>query len=387
MQQPTKKIGIVTGTRAEYGLMSRVIHLMQLDVRFSTVIFVTGTHLSPDYGHTIDELEEQEVDNIYPIEILLSSASRVGVAKSVGLATLSFADAFSKEKPDAILILGDRFEILAAAQTAMLLGIPIIHLHGGEITEGAFDDAIRHAVTKLANLHFVSTELFARRVEQMGENSNSIFVVGSFGIDNILNTPRMDVSELENSLGSVLDRPIALVTYHTVTNTLDTNENDIQPLVEAIVNNPQLLYVITYPNADGYGKRIISQWEVISSLHNVILLPSLGFRRYLSLMEHVDCVIGNSSSGIIEAPTFKVGTVNIGTRQKGRPTADSIINVEMSEKLISGAIKECCSDKFKRNLVNIKNPYGEGGAAKNMIEILFNIDFNSYKIKTFVDVL
>lgn len=380
-----KTIGIVTGTRAEYGLLSRTIKLLQNDVRFYTYVFACGAHLSPEFGYTITELEDNSVQNIIPVEMLMSSASRVGIAKSVGIATMSFADAFSRQKLDAIMILGDRYEMLAAAQAAMFLDIPLIHIHGGEVTEGAFDDAIRHSITKMANIHFPVAEEFAARIRQLGENTKSIFVVGSPGVDNILNAPRMEKSKLEESIGFKIEGPLALVTYHPVTKAQNSNENDIAPLVEAIKNNPQLTYVITYPNADGGGKDIIEQWQTIAHLDNVEIVPSLGFIRYLSLMEFVDCVIGNSSSGIIEAPSFYVSTVNIGTRQHGRPRASSVIDVDMNEKNISAAIAKSCDSSFKVDLKSIESPYGQGGTARIVVDILSELDLSSFSIKTFTD--
>lgn len=380
-----KLIGIVTGTRAEYGLLSRTIKLLQDNENFDTRIFACGAHLSPEHGYTISELEGSGVKNIIPVEMLISSATRVGVAKSVGVATMSFADAFSRDNLDAVMVLGDRYEILAAAQAAMFLDIPLIHLHGGEVTEGAFDDAIRHSITKMANIHLPAAEEFAKRIYQLGEDPKSVFVVGSPGIDNIVNGPRMNKSELEASLGFEINRPSALVTYHPVTKTQNSNENNITPLVNAIKNNPELTYIITFPNADGGGKMIIDKWQSIEHLDNVHLVPSLGFIRYLSVMEHVDCVVGNSSSGIIEAPSFCVGTVNIGSRQHGRPKAVSVIDVQMEEKAINKALNQCCQPHFKENLIKLKNPYGQGGTAQIIVELLSEINFDDFKIKTFMD--
>ena len=381
-----KNIGIVTGTRAEYGLLSRTIELLQKDDRFHVYIFACGTHLSPEFGFTVEELEKNGVKNITPVEMLMSSASRVGIAKSVGIATMGFADAFSRQKLDAVMVLGDRYEILAAAQTAMFLDICLIHIHGGEVTEGAFDDAIRHSITKMANIHFPSTEVFSKRIRQLGESKNSIFIVGSPGVDNIVNAQRMSRSDLEESLGFSLANNLALVTYHPVTKAKHGNENNIYPLIEAIKENQQLDYIVTYPNADGGGKEIIKQWESIAHLDNVRIVPSLGFDRYLSLMELVDCVIGNSSSGIIEAPSFNATTVNIGSRQSGRPKASSIIDVDMSKVRISEAIVKSSDSLFKESLRGTINPYGEGGAAAIIVDLLSRIDFKLFKLKKFVDV-
>jgi UDP-hydrolysing UDP-N-acetyl-D-glucosamine 2-epimerase len=380
-----KKIGIVTGTRAEYGLLSRTIELLQNDDRFNTCVFACGAHLSPEFGYTINELEGDGVKNITPVEMLMSSNSRIGVAKSVGIATISFADAFSRANLDALIVLGDRYEILAASQTAMLLDIPLIHIHGGEVTEGAFDDAIRHSITKMANVHFPATEEFADRIKQLGENPESIFVVGSPGVDNILNGPRMGKAKLEKSLGFELNSPLALVTYHPVTKALNSYENDISPLVAAIKSNPQITYIITYPNADGGGNDIIEQWQTISSLPNIKIVPSLGFIRYLSVMEYVDFVIGNSSSGIIETPSFHVCTINIGSRQNGRPRALSVIDVNMNENDISVAIKKSCDRNFQNTLKNTVNPYGEGGTAQAIVNILTKLNMADFRVKTFTD--
>ena len=386
MNLEVKKIGVVTGTRADFGLLSRVILLMQNHPYFDLTVFVTGTHLSADYGYTINEIRDMKIQNIVSVESLVSSVSRVGLVKSVGLATIGFADAFSQNSLDAIVVLGDRFEILAASQTAMLLGIPLIHIHGGEITEGAFDDSIRHAITKMANLHFVATTEFANRVMQMGEPRNSVFVVGATGVDNILHTQGMPKSQLEADLGISLDSSAALVTYHAVTNADDIEENNILPLVEAIKDIPDITYIITYPNADGYGDEIVEYWKTLSALENVILVPSLGFKRYLSLMKYVDCVIGNSSSGILEAPSFKVATVNIGTRQKGRPCAESVINVSMNKNAICEAINKCRTEVFKKSLEKVVSPYGEGGASEEILKVISEQDLRSFKAKKFMDI-
>jgi UDP-hydrolysing UDP-N-acetyl-D-glucosamine 2-epimerase len=380
-----KKIGIVTGTRADFGLLYRTISLLQNDNRFETNVFACGTHLSPEYGMTISELESKGVSNIIPVEMLLSTSSGVGIAKSVGLATISFADAFSYANLDCLLILGDRYEILAAAQTAMFLNIPIAHIHGGEVTEGAFDDCIRHSLTKMANIHFPVAEQFANRIKQLGEEDNSIYVVGSPGVDNIMNEPRLTLPELEESLGFSFDKRCALVTYHPVTKAKNEGENDITNLVNAIKAKPELDYIITYPNADGCGKKIIEQWKKIENLNNVHIVPSLGFLRYLSVMEHVDCVIGNSSSGIIEAPSYKVGTINIGSRQAGRPRSELILDVDMDEEAIKQAITVCCSADFKTKAVDIANPYGEGDTANRIVSTLASLDLASFSFKKFID--
>jgi len=269
----------------------------------------------------------------------------------------------------------------------MFLGIPLIHMHGGEVTEGAFDDAIRHSITKMANIHFPVAKEFADRILQLGERKESIFVTGSPGVDNIINTPRLNKGVLEQNLGFCLDGgPLALVTYHPVTQTNDQAENDIEPLLQAIKENPHITYIVTYPNADGGGDEIIRQWKSMEDLANIKIVPSLGFTRYLSVMELVDCVIGNSSSGIIEAPTFNVPTINIGTRQRGRPRASSVIDVAMVSNTISEAVRLTLDLDYKKSLLKgVVNPYGAGGAAEKVVEFLADIDFPSFNVKTFTD--
>ena len=344
-----KKIGVVTGTRADFGLLYRTIILLQKDNRFETTIFACGTHLSPEYGMTISELASKGINNVVAVEMLLSTSSGVGIAKSGGL------------------------------------NIPIAHIHGGEVTEGAFDDCIRHSLTKMANIHFPVAQQFANRIKQLGEEDDSIYVVGSPGVDNIVNEPRLPLSELEKSLGFSLNKPCALVTYHPVTKAKNEGENDITSLVNAIIARPELDYIITYPNADGCGKKIIEQWKKIEYLKNVHIVPSLGFVRYLSVMEHVACVIGNSSSGIIEAPSYKVGTINIGSRQAGRPRSQLILDVEMNEEAIQQAITFCCSEEFKDSTADCTNPYGEGDTANSIVNTLASLDLASFSFKKFID--
>lgn len=381
-----RRIGIVTGTRADFGLLYRTILLLQSDNRFDTCVFACGTHLSPDFGLTINELIEKNVKNIVFVDMLLSSGSRLGVAKSVGLATISFADKLHDANLDCLLIIADRYEMLAAAQAAMILNIPIAHIHGGEITEGAFDDSIRHCLTKLANIHFPVADVFANRLRQLGEQDNSIFVVGAPGVDNIANEPRLSVCELQESLGFNFKKPLALITYHPVTRG-DSKENNISPLVNAIINHDALEFIITYPNADGGGDQIIKQWKDIQNHEHVHLVPSLGFIRYLSLMSIVECVIGNSSSGIIEAPAFGVPTINIGTRQLGRPQAKSILNCCMDTSEIYQSIQYAMTPAFKLKYKDAVNPYGEGDTANKIVEILASIEFEKFIIKKFKDIV
>lgn len=380
-----KKIGVVTGTRADFGLLSRTIFLLQNAQNLASVVFACGTHLSPEYGYTVSELEESGVENIIPIEMLLSSNTRVGIAKSTGLATISFADAFAYQNLDCILVLGDRFEIFAAAQAALFLNIPIAHIHGGEVTEGAFDESLRHSISKMASIHFPATESFAKRLMQLGEQPSQIFVTGSPGVDNIINAERDHNINLKSVLSFKNgNAPLFLITYHPVTRG-DKKENDITPLLDVIRKRSDINFLVTYPNADGEGAGMIKQWQALSHLNNVNVYPSLGFQRYLAVMEQAACVMGNSSSGIIEAPSFKIPTINIGTRQQGRPKSCTVLDTAMDDIALLEVIDKALNKDFIRECKLAINPYGEGGASKEIVKVLSEIDFKSCKNKPFYD--
>jgi UDP-hydrolysing UDP-N-acetyl-D-glucosamine 2-epimerase len=380
-----RRIGVVTGTRADFGLLSRTILLLQKKQGIETVVFACGTHLSPEYGLTISELKESRVENIIPIEMLLSSSSRVGIAKSTGLATIGFADAFENNNLDCLLVLGDRFEIFAAAQAALFLGIPIAHIHGGEVTEGAFDEALRHSISKMASIHFPATESFAKRLMQLGEQPSQIFVTGAPGIDNILHASRVNDTDLKGVLTfKNLEAPLFLVTYHPVTRGV-AKENDITPLLNVIRERVEINFLVTYPNADGEGALMIKQWLGLTNLNNVILYPSLGFKRYLAVMEQATAVLGNSSSGLIEAPSFRIPTINIGTRQKGRPKSCSVIDTSMNDTALMNAIDKALDTDFIFQCTQAVNPYGEGNASEKIVNILSEIDLSNCQSKPFYD--
>lgn len=378
-----RKIGVVTGTRADFGLLSRSILLLQKHASVETVVFACGTHLSPEYGYTINELTENGIENIIPIEMLLSSTTRVGIAKSTGLATISFADAFNSQQLDCLLILGDRFEIFAAAQAALFLGIPIAHIHGGEITEGAFDEALRHSISKMASIHFPATDAFAKRLMQLGEQPSQIFVTGAPGIDNILNANNFDNIDL-NSVLKFKDQnaPLFLVTYHPVTNGLP-GENDINPLLNVIKERKGINFLVTYPNADGDGAKMISQWLELTNMDNVSICPSLGFKRYLAVMKQAACVMGNSSSGLIEAPSFKIPIINIGTRQQGRPKSCSVIDTIMEASSLNLAVNQALDNDFISLCKKALNPYGEGNSSEKIVQVLSETKFDTLIPKQF----
>lgn len=381
MTQTDKKVAVFTGTRAEYGLLFWLLKDIQSDPDLTLQLLVSGMHLSPEFGETYKQIEKDGFSIDEKIEILLSSDSAVGTAKSMGLGVLGFADALSRLAPDVLVILGDRFEALAAAQTAMILRIPIVHLHGGEITEGAYDDAIRHAITKLSYLHGTSTEEYRKRVIQLGESPERVKNIGAIGLDHLKRASFMDTQELSESLNFSIDKPYFLVTYHPVTLGEEAPEESFQALLDALDTFPDHQVILTYPNADDGGRRIIPMLEEYarSNPERVLAIPSLGQVRYLSAVKHAAAVIGNSSSGIIEVPAFDVPTVNIGSRQKGRLAAKSVLNAAATKESISNAVSLAVSRKYKAENENIANPYGQGDSSKQVIEMIKGLQFERSK--------
>ncbi|MGR5000284.1 UDP-N-acetylglucosamine 2-epimerase [Vibrio celticus] len=379
--QTHKKVAVFTGTRAEYGLLFWLLKDIQSDPVLTLQLLVSGMHLSPEFGDTYKQIEKDGFQIDEKIEILLSSDSPVGTAKSMGLGVLGFADALSRLAPDVLVILGDRFEALAAAQTAMILRIPIIHLHGGEITEGAYDDAIRHAITKLSYLHGTSTDEYRNRVIQLGESPERVKNVGAIGLDHLNRGSFMTISELSESLNFDLTGPYFVVTYHPVTLGDESPEDSFQALLDALDEYPNHQIILTYPNADDGGRRIIPMLEAYAAKQpsRVLAIPSLGQIRYLSSVKHAAAVIGNSSSGIIEVPAFDVPTVNIGSRQKGRLAAKSVLNCEPSLASITEAISDAVKRNYKLDGETIINPYGQGDTSAQVIEMLKSLRFERSK--------
>ena len=377
----TKKIAVFTGTRAEYGLLYWLIKDIQSDPELTLQLLVSGMHLSSEFGETYKQIEQDGFIIDEKIEILLSSDTAVGTAKSMGLGVLGFTDALSRLKPDALVILGDRFEALAAAQTAMILRIPILHLHGGEITEGAYDDSIRHAITKLSYLHGTSTEEYRQRVIQLGEVPDRVKNIGAIGLDHLARSDFMSVNEIGNSLNFDLKQPYFLVTYHPVTLGEEPPEQSFIALLDALDEFKNHLVILTYPNADDGGRRIIPILEDYAKQHpnRVCAIPSLGQKRYLSTVKNAAVVIGNSSSGIIEVPAFNVPTVNIGVRQKGRLAAKSVLNCIATKAAISAAITTAITGGYKIPDETIINPYGAGNASAQAIQMLKSLEFEPSK--------
>jgi UDP-N-acetylglucosamine 2-epimerase (non-hydrolysing) len=372
-----KKIAVFTGTRAEYGLLYWLIEDIQNSRELQLQLLVTGTHLSPEFGLTYTQIEADGFAITEKVEMLLSSDSAAGTAKSLGLGVIGFADALARMKPDIIVVLGDRFEALAVAQTALILRIPVAHIHGGEITEGAYDDAIRHAISKLSLLHFTSTEEHRNRVIQLGENPDRVFNVGAIGLDHLKRTQLMNIEDLSTALQFELDAPFFLVTYHPVTLATEPVKESFNQLLQALDEFTSHKVVLTYPNADAGGREIIPLLERYASSQpkRVKAIPSLGQTRYLSAVKYADAVIGNSSSGIIEVPSFKVPTVNIGERQRGRAAASSVVQCQPDKvnitKAINTALRKSCDD--------VINPYGTGNTSQAIIKQLETSDLNVVK--------
>lgn len=377
-----KKIAVITTTRAEYGLLSPIVKGLISDGEFDVRVVASGTHVSAEYGDTYLEIEKDGIIIDQKIDILSNVDTPRGVSITMSNTIARFADYFESRRPDAIVVLGDRYETLGVAIAAMNERIPIIHLHGGETTEGAIDEGIRHAITKLSYLHLTSTEEFRHRVVQLGEQPDRVITVGAPGIENIIKTPLMTKEELEESIGFKLDRDFAVVTFHPVTLESSTAEAQYNELLEALDLRDDMKYIITKANADCDGRKINQMTdEYVVTRENVVAFESLGLKRYLSSLKYASMVIGNSSSGILEAPSFGIPTINIGDRQKGRPQATSVINCKPNRDEIINAIEYAESDDFKKVCVNTINPYGDGNTSSKVITAIKEMFDNGVDLK------
>ena len=382
------KIAFITGTRAEYSLLKPLIKLIDEDSYFDLQLIVTGMHLSPEFGMTINEIKDDKFIIKKKIELLLSSDTQLGISKSMGLGIISFAEAFEELNPNLIIILGDRFEIFAAASAAMVGCFPLAHIHGGEATEGLIDEAIRHSITKMSHLHFVASKEYKKRVIQLGEQPKNVFNVGALGIENIRNTEFISKRDLEESMGFKFNKRNLLVTFHPIT--LEPNQSIIhmQNLLEALEIQEKTNLVFTFPNADSEGRKIIELINQFCEKHpNAYAFTSLGQRKYFSTIKYVDAVIGNSSSGLIEVPSFRKATINIGNRQKRRLRASNVIDCEPTKKDICSSIKYIYSKKFQNNLKFLKNPYGDGETSSKIFQLLKSLKIDkNILIKKFYDI-
>lgn len=366
-----KIISILTATRAEYGLLKPIISKLSKINEFDLRIVTTGAHLSPEFGLTYQEIVQDGFIIDEKIEILLSSDTPSSISKTMGLAMINFADYFKRINPDLLLVLGDRYETLAVATTAMVQKIPIAHLYGGETTEGAIDESIRHAITKLSYIHFTSTSNYRNRVIKMGEHPSRVFNVGAIGIENIKNERLLSKKSLEENLAIDLSKPYAVVTFHPVTLENNSSKVQIQSLLDVCKEYRNYNFIFTKSNADAEG-RIINQLidEYVSKFDNITAFTSLGTLRYLSALKYSSMVIGNSSSGLIEAPSFGIPTINIGDRQKGRLQSDSVINCKSTYEGIKQAIDLATSENFIKKAKATINPYGEGETSTKIISVV-----------------
>ncbi len=382
-----RKICVVTGTRAEYGLLCRLMQEIQSDGRMELQIIATGAHLSPEFGMTYREIENAGFVINEKVEMLLSSDTPVGVTKSMGLALVGFADAFARLMPDIVVVLGDRYEILAAAEAAMVANIPIAHIHGGEITAGAIDDSMRHAITKMAQLHFVAAPEYRKRVLQLGENPAHVYEVGAVGIDNIVGMALMPLRELEESLQFPLGDKFFLVTYHPVTIEAARQTDALQNLFDALDLFPDYRILITKSNSDAGGREINRRLDEYTAARKerAACYASLGQLRYLSAMKYASAVVGNSSSGLLEAPVLKKPTVNIGSRQQGRLRSPSVIDCAEGKDAIAEALRKAVSAEFRRGLDNMAIPYADGKIARRIKDVLRDVELEGLFQKRFFD--
>ena len=382
-----RKICVITGTRAEYGLLQWVMKGIANDPDLSLQIIATGMHLSPEFGLTYKAIEEDGFYIDRKVEMLTSSDTGIGTAKSMGLGMIGFADALDELSPDLILVLGDRFEILSAVSSAMALRIPIAHLHGGEASEGATDEAIRHAITKMSHLHFVAAEDYLQRVIQLGEQPDNVYLVGGLGVDSINNLELMDQTELEESLNFLLGKKNLLITFHPTTLEETGAEKQMEELLKSLELLEDTHLIFTLSNADSKGRKLSKMIEeFVANRTYANAYKSLGQIRYLSCMNLVDGVIGNSSSGLLEAPTFKKGTINIGDRQRGRLQARSVINCDPSRESITTALTKLYSREFQDDLSKTISPYGNGGASESIISTIKSVTLNDKLKKKFYDI-
>lgn len=367
-----KTVAVFTGTRAEYGLLHPLLTKLTQHSEMTLQLIVSGMHLSPQFGETWRSIEADGFVIDAKVEMLLASDTGCGVAKSMGVGVIGFADALERLRPDCLVILGDRYEALAIAQVAAVMRIPIAHLHGGELTEGAYDDPIRHAITKLSHYHFVASEEYRQRVIQMGEQPSKVWNVGALGIENIRTVSRVSLSVINQKFKLDLNQPFVMVTYHPVTAGDEDSEEAFGNLLSALDEYPGYQVLLTYPNSDNGGHRLIQMLEeyVSERIGRVFAVPSLGMQCYLSAVFLCDAVIGNSSSGVIEVPSLNTPTVNIGVRQKGRLAADSVIHSGTTRGEISRAIGQALSPQAKQVAESSENPYGSGETSARVVDIL-----------------
>ena len=381
-----QKICVITGSRAEYGLLRWVMQGIKDEPSLTLQIIATGMHLSAQFGNTYQEIEGDGFVIDRKIQMLTGSDTPVGIAKSMGNGLIGFADALNELKPDLVIVLGDRFEIFSAAAAALVARIPVAHIHGGELTEGNFDDALRHSITKMSQLHFVAAEEYRNRVIQLGESPDRVFNVGGLGVDNIARTKLIKKEELESELQFKFQERNLIVTFHPVTLETDSGLKQLMELLEALDSFPDIGLIFTMPNADTSSQLMTSLIEkYVKSRDNAASYASLGVVRYLSAMACVDGVIGNSSSGLLEAPSLKKGTINIGNRQRGRVQAESVISCEPDRLDIQRAITKLLSSDFQSTVKSVTSPFGAAGACEKIVKVIKSMPKENLLNKVFCD--
>ncbi|MCD4741900.1 MAG: UDP-N-acetylglucosamine 2-epimerase [Desulfobacteraceae bacterium] len=383
-----RKVLIFTSTRAEYGLLRRVVLKIEKSEGLDLQLLVSGTHLVSGQGLTIEEIRSDGVKEIECIDIKLNDDSGKGICRSMGLAMQKYGEFLQDSAPDILLLLGDRYETFCCAAAAQICQVPVAHIHGGERTEGQVDEAFRHSITKMSHLHFPCCEEYKNRILQMGESPEKIYNVGSLGVENIRNMKLMEWHELEESIRFKLDKPFFLITFHPVTLEKNSSAKQFAQLLAALDNYPDYKCILTGANADTDGKIINLMINDYAGLYpdRCFSISSLGYLRYLSAMQLCEAVIGNSSSGILEAPALKVPTINIGDRQKGRIRTESIIDCEPVKDSILSALKSVCSNEFKSNMKEMKIPHGKRGTAQKIVEVIRTIDLDNILKKRFFDI-
>lgn len=382
-----RTIGVVTTSRADYGIYLPILRRIKAEPELKLHLYVTGMHLSPEFGYTVDQIVADGFTVDTRVEMLLSGDTPGVISKSMGIGTMGFAQAFSQFKPDILVVLGDRYEMFSAALAALPFKIPLAHIHGGEVTQGAIDDALRHAMTKLSHLHFVSTEVYKQRVIQMGESPWRVTISGAPGLDNLKQMKLLSRQEFSDRYQIPLDEPFLLVTYHPVT--LEY-ENTAQQIGELLAALDQVGYpvVFTLPNADTNGRVIIDNIRQYQQTHanNAYIVENFGTQGYFSCMAYAAAMVGNSSSGIVEAASFKLPVVNIGSRQKGRAQAANVCDVDYSQEAILAGIKRVLAPAFRQTLLGLENPYGDGESAERIVRVLQTVERNQSLIqKSFHD--
>ncbi len=366
-----KKICVVTATRAEYGLLKNIIKCIQNEEQLELCLVVTGMHLEKKYGYTVEEIKADKMPIAEKIPILSEENDELGITKTMGTASERFGEMFDRQKPDMLVVLGDRYELLPVCQCALIFEVPIAHISGGEITEGAIDDVVRNCITKMSSLHFPGCEAYRQRIIAMDVPPETVFNYGDVGVENIRKMEYLTLEELEESIGFRLDKPYACVTFHPVTREKGMARVQTMELLKALEQFPEMKFIFTKANADAEGDDVNEEIDKFAAAHeNCITFFSLGSQRYLSALKYAVMVIGNSSSGIVEAPCFGIPTVNIGNRQKGRIQADSILNCEAISDEIVRTMKKAASESFRDVAAKTVNPYGNGNTSEKIVETI-----------------